>query len=120
MTRFVLSAVALVLGVLCACAGAQPALADKRVALVIGNSAYQHAPALPNPARDAKAIAAMFEKSGFAVVTAQNDVGNLPFKRVIRQFEDAAANADIAVIYYAGHGIEIHGTNYLIPVDAKL
>jgi Caspase domain len=120
MKRLGLSAAALALGVLCAGAGAQPALADKRVALVIGNSAYQHAPVLPNPERDAKAIAAMFEKGGFVVVTAQYDAGNLQFKRTIRQFEDAAADADIAVVYYAGHGIEIHGVNYLIPVDAKL
>src|ERR1700736_4563219 len=120
MTRFVLSAVALAVGVLCAGAGAQPALAEKRVALVIGNSAYQHAPALPNPSRDAKAMAAMFERGGFAVITAHYDAGNLQFKRVIRQFEDAAADADIAVIYYAGHGIEIHGVNYLVPIDAKL
>src|ERR1043166_3494244 len=120
MKRPALSAIALSLGVLCAGAGAQPALADKRVALVIGNSAYQHAPALPNPSRDARAMVAMFERGGFTVVTAQYDAGNLQFKRTIRQFEDAAADADIAVIYYAGHGIEIHGSNYLIPVDAKL
>ena len=44
----------------------------------------------------------------------------MDFKRAIRKFEDAAADADIAVVYYAGHGIEIHGTNYLVPVDAKL
>jgi uncharacterized caspase-like protein len=99
---------------------AGPAFADKRVALVIGNSAYQHAPALPNPARDARAMAAMFEKGGFTVVAAQYDVGNLQFKRAIRQFEDAAGDADIAVIYYAGHGIEINGVNYIIPVDARL
>jgi uncharacterized caspase-like protein len=120
MNKLVLSAVALALGVLCAGAGAQPALAEKRVALVIGNSAYQHAPALPNPSRDAKAMVAMFERGGFTVVTAQYDAGNLQFKRTIRQFEDAVADADIAVIYYAGHGIEIHGTNYLVPIDAKL
>jgi hypothetical protein len=120
MSRFALSAIALALGVLCAGAGAQPALAEKRVALVIGNSAYQHAPALPNPARDAKAMLAMFEKAGFDVVTTQYDAGNLQFKRAIRQFEDAASEADIAVIYYAGHGIEIHGQNYLVPIDAKL
>jgi len=96
------------------------ARADKRVALVIGNSAYQHAPALANPARDARAMAAMFQKAGFDVVRAQYDVGNLQFKRAIRQFEDAVADADIAVVYFAGHGIEIHGVNYLIPVDARL
>jgi hypothetical protein len=120
MSRPVLSAAILALGVLCASLWAQPALAEKRVALVIGNSAYQHAPTLPNPSRDAKAMAAMFEKGGFAVIATQYDAGNLQFKRAIRQFEDAAADADIAVIYYAGHGIEIHGSNYLIPIDAKL
>jgi hypothetical protein len=118
MKRLGLSAAALILGVLCA--GAQPALADKRVALVIGNSGYRHAPVLPNPARDAKAMAEKFQKSGFVVVTARYDVGNLDFKRAIREFEDAAVDSDIAVIYYAGHGIEINRANFLIPVDAKL
>jgi hypothetical protein len=65
-------------------------------------------------------MAGMFEKAGFDVVTTQYDAGNLQLKRAIRQFEDAAADADIAVIYYAGHGIQIHGVNYLVPVDAKL
>jgi len=95
------------------------AFADGRVALVIGNSAYQNAPALPNPKRDAQAIAATLKKGGYHVVSA-NDVGNLQFKRTVRQFEDAAANAEIAVVFYAGHGIEIGGINYMIPVDAKL
>jgi uncharacterized caspase-like protein len=113
-------AVAFILGLLASLVWADRAFADKRVALVIGNSAYKNAPALPNPERDAKAMAAMFEKGGFAVVTTSYDAGNLQFKRAIRQFEDAAAGADIAVIYYAGHGIEINGTNYLVPVDAKL
>jgi len=113
-------AIALILALLGSLIWADRAFAEKRVALVIGNSAYQHAPALANPARDAKAMAAMFERGGFNVVIAQHDVGNLQFKRTIRQFEDAAMEADIAVIYYAGHGIEIHGVNYLIPVDARL
>jgi len=95
------------------------AFADGRVALVIGNSAYQNAPTLPNPKRDAQAIAASLKKGGYTVVSA-NDVGNLQFKRAVRQFEDAAANAEIAVVFYAGHGIEIGGMNYMIPVDAKL
>src|SRR5262245_62685034 len=95
------------------------AFADGRVALVIGNSAYQNAPALPNPKRDAQAIAATLKKGGYHVVSA-NDVSNLQFKRTVRQFEDAAANAEIAVVFYAGHGIEIGGINYMIPVDAKL
>lgn len=120
MNRLVPSRIALALGLICAPIWAVSAFADKRVALVIGNSAYQNAPVLPNPAKDAKAIAAMFVKAGYDVVNAQYDVGNLTFKRVIRQFEDSAADADIAVVYYAGHGIEIHGINYLVPVDARL
>src|ERR1043166_5807045 len=105
MTRLV-PAVAFILGLLGSLVWADRAFADKRVALVIGNSAYQHAPALANPARDAKAMAAMFEKGGFTVLMAEYDIANLRFKRVIRQFEDAVTDADIAVIYYAGHGIE--------------
>jgi Caspase domain len=120
MNRLVLYAIAVALGLLCIPIWANAAFADRRVALVVGNSAYQNAPVLPNPAKDARAIAAMFQQVGFDVVSAQYDIKNLEFKRAIRQFEDAAADADIAVVYYAGHGIEIHGTNYLVPVDAKL
>jgi Caspase domain/Putative peptidoglycan binding domain len=120
MSRLVLSALALAMGLLCAPLWAEPALAGRRVALVIGNSAYQNAPFLPNPKKDAQAIAASFKKAGFDVVSALYDVGNLPFKRALRHFEDDATDADIAVVYYAGHGVEIHGTNYLVPVDAKL
>jgi uncharacterized caspase-like protein len=96
------------------------ALADKRVALVIGNSAYQNVAKLPNPARDASSIADMLKNAGFDSVSLQQDAGNLEFKRAIRRFEDAARDADVAVIFYAGHGIEIGGVNYMIPVDAKL
>jgi peptidoglycan hydrolase-like protein with peptidoglycan-binding domain len=96
------------------------AWAMRRVALVVGNSAYQHVPQLPNPARDAQAIADLLRKSGFDEVELVEDVGNLDFKRAMRRFEDAAIDSDIAVVYFAGHGIEIEGTNYLIPVNAKL
>src|ERR1700694_4188651 len=120
MSRLVLSAMVLALALFCAVIWADPAFAERRVALVIGNSAYQNAPVLPNPAKDAKAVAAMFGKAGYDVVSAQFDVGNLDFKRAIRQFEDSVTDADIAVVYYAGHGIEIHGANYLVPVDARL
>jgi len=109
----------LALGLLCTPVWADRAFADRRVALVVGNSAYQNAPLLPNPARDARAIADQFQKAGYDVVSTAN-LGIVDFKRAIRKFEDSVANADIAVIYYAGHGIEIHGTNYLVPVDAKL
>jgi caspase domain-containing protein len=93
---------------------------DKRVALIVGNSSYQTVPQLPNPSRDANAVAKMFRDAGFDSVDIQLNVGNLEFKRSIRKFEALADHADIAVVYYAGHGLEIGGTNYLIPVDAKL
>jgi uncharacterized caspase-like protein len=96
------------------------ALAEKRVALIVGNSTYQSVPQLPNPSRDASAVARMFRDAGFDSVEVQLDVGNLEFKRSIRKFEAMADHADIAVIYYAGHGLEIGGTNYLIPIDARL
>jgi hypothetical protein len=96
------------------------AWADKRVALIVGNSTYQTVPQLPNPSRDASAVAKMFKDAGFDTVDVQLNVGNLEFKRSIRKFETAADQADIAVVYYAGHGLEIGGNNYLIPVDARL
>jgi hypothetical protein len=96
------------------------ALADKRVALIVGNSSYQAVPQLPNPSRDASSVAKMFRDAGFDSVEIQLNVGNLEFKRAIRKFEAMADHADIAVVYYAGHGLEIGGTNYLIPVDARL
>ena len=62
----------------------------------------------------------MFREAGFEVVEAKTDLGNLEFKRVAREFTAVARDSDIAVLFYAGHGIEVNGTNYLIPVDAKL
>jgi uncharacterized caspase-like protein len=96
------------------------AWADKRVALIVGNSSYQTVPQLPNPSRDATAVAKMFKDSGFDTVDLLINVGNLEFKRAIRKFEAEADQADIAVVYYAGHGLEISGNNYLIPIDARL
>jgi len=95
------------------------AFADKRVALVIGNSAYQNAPPLPNPANDASAVADMFRDAGFDVVS-KRDVGITELRRTLRDFNIATQDADIAVVYFAGHGLEIDGSNYLIPVDAVL
>ena len=96
------------------------ALAERRVALVVGNSNYSAVPTLPNPARDATAVSKMFKDAGFQTIETYLDVGNLDFKRAIRRFEDIAVDAEIAVLYYAGHGIEIGGVNYLVPIDAKL
>jgi uncharacterized caspase-like protein len=96
------------------------AQAEKRVALVIGNAAYQHAPALANAANDSEAVARMFREAGFAAVEVRRDVGATELRRALRDFARDLGDADIAVVYYAGHGIEIDGTNYLIPVDAVL
>src|SRR5215218_4794613 len=96
------------------------ARAQKRVALVIGNGAYQNVAQLPNPIKDATAIVDMFNEAGFDWVKLKQDLGNLEFKRALREFMDAAHDADIAVVYYAGHGIQIRDMNYMIPVDAKL
>ena len=98
----------------------QPALAEKRVALVLGNSAYQNVPQLPNPVNDGAVIAATLKDAGFDVVDSRHDLTAAETRRALRDFADRARDADIAVIYYAGHGIEVDGTNYLIPVDAKL
>lgn len=93
---------------------------DKRVALIIGNSNYQNVPQLPNLVRDANLMAKLFRDTGFNAVDVELNLGNVEFRRAIRKFESLVDGADIAVIYYAGHGLEISGTNYVIPVDAKL
>jgi tetratricopeptide (TPR) repeat protein len=106
-----------------ATAAKPPAAAEPvphRIALVIGNSAYAHVPALANPANDARAIAATLRRAGFNDVIERSDLKLDDLAAVLKQFGDAAANADWAVIYYAGHGIEVNGTNYVLPVDARL
>jgi uncharacterized caspase-like protein len=98
----------------------QPAFAEKRVALVLGNSAYQNVARLANPVNDGMVIAATLKNAGFDVVEERPDLSAAETRRALRDFADRARDADIAVVYYAGHGIEVDGTNYLIPVDAKL
>jgi uncharacterized caspase-like protein len=98
----------------------QPAFAGKRVALVLGNAAYQNVAPLPNPVNDGAVIAATLTQAGFDVVDSRHDLPALETRRALRDFADRARDADIAVVYYAGHGMEVDGTNYLIPVDAKL
>jgi uncharacterized caspase-like protein len=98
----------------------QPAFAEKRVALVLGNSAYLNVAPLPNPVNDGAVIAATLKNAGFDVVDSRRDLPAIEMRRALRDFSDSARDADIAVIYYAGHGMEVDGTNYLIPVDAKL
>ena len=120
MTRRLLSMLAAIGAAILTMAFAPDARAEKRVALVVGNSSYQNVPQLPNPSRDANSVAQMFKDAGFDAVDVALNVGNLEFKRAIRKFEADADQADIAVVYYAGHGLEIGGTNFLIPVDARL
>src|SRR6201996_8668267 len=98
----------------------QPAFAERRIALVIGNSAYERVPQLPNPVNDATLMGEMFKRSGFDTVLLKLDVKAQEMRRALRDFSDEARNADIAIIYFAGHGLEIQGTNYLVPTDAVL
>lgn len=102
------------------CSFAGPACAGKRVALVIGMSNYQQVPQLTNPTRDAEAMANLFKRAGFDLVDSERDLGIAALRRVVREFAETARDADIAVVYYAGHGMEMDGNNYLIPTDAKL
>ncbi|MHC2775696.1 putative caspase-like protein [Bradyrhizobium liaoningense] len=97
-----------------------PAHADRRVALVIGNSAYKSVPRLANPANDAGLIGGMLRKAGFDTVDVRQDLSAPEMRKALREFSGRTRDADVAVIYYAGHGLELDGTNYLIPTDAAL
>ena len=92
----------------------------KRVALVIGNGTYAKFGQLPNPKRDAEKIAETLREAGFTKVTIAEDLTGAGFNEALPQFAGEADGADWAVIYYAGHGLEIDNTNYLVPVDATL
>ena len=94
--------------------------AGRRIALVIGNGAYKTVPALENPPRDAKLIAASLKELGFQTVTVANDLTRDKFFETLKSFAAEAEKSDWAVVYYAGHGFEIGGVNYLVPVDARL
>lgn len=96
-----------------------PAAAQDRVALVIGNGNYAHAGALPNPANDARAVAASLRELGFEVLQG-SDLDRSGMERLIRDFLRKISKAKVALLFYAGHGMQIDGRNYLVPVDAKL
>ncbi|WP_334366064.1 caspase family protein [Bradyrhizobium sp. AZCC 1578] len=113
LCRWALAAVAFLLV-------SEPAFAEKRVALILGNSAYQNVAPLTNPVNDSSKIAATLKDAGFDVVDSRRDLPAAETRRALRDFADRARDADIAVVYYAGHGIEVDGANYLIPVDARL
>lgn len=98
---------------------AVPAHAGKRVALVIGNSAYQHTPRLKNPRQDAVAIATALRRLGFDVIEGL-DLTQADFVAKVSEFATRIETADVALLYYAGHGLQANGKNYLVPVDADL
>jgi hypothetical protein len=98
---------------------ASPASAQTKVALVIGNGAYQNVPALANPPHDGTDIATAFQRLGYSVRLV-TDANYDDMRRAIRDFTPKASDAEIAVVFFAGHGMEVGGENWLIPVDAEL
>jgi tetratricopeptide (TPR) repeat protein len=93
---------------------------DHRIALVIGNSAYEQVPALQNPVRDAVFVAETLKRTGFESVTVLTNLRKDALVSALREFAVRTERADWAVVYYAGHGMEVGGINYLVPVDAKI
>ncbi len=93
---------------------------EVRVALVIGNSKYANAPSLANPQADAQALAGALQRIGFTQVTLKLDLARDKLVDELKTFAAAADRADWAVVYFAGHGLEVGGANYLVPIDAKL
>jgi uncharacterized caspase-like protein len=100
---------------------AAPALADKRVALVIGNSTYQNVARLDNPRNDARLMADTLQGLGFQLIggAAQVDLDKPAFDAVLQKFGNAVQGADVALFYYAGHGVQVAGRNFLVPVAAN-
>src|SRR3984893_1137720 len=92
---------------------------ETRVALVIGNGAYQHAPRLPNPLNDATDVAAALKRAGFDTILA-TDLNKDGMDEATIKFARAARSADVAMFYYSGHAMQFGGVNYLAPVDANL
>ena len=94
-------------------------LANGRVALVVGNSTYAHIGRLPNPDNDARDMSAALRRLGFDVTT-ELDADRAELTKALRSFTRQSAGADVSLVFYAGHGIEMDGVNYLVPVDARL
>jgi hypothetical protein len=108
-----------IVSLICMIFTADAAKADRRVAFVVGNGAYKNVAQLPNPPVDAKAMAAVLRNVGFEVVEGTNLTRDTMTERLL-EFGKKAQGADVAVFFYAGHGIAIGGTNYLLPVDADI
>jgi formylglycine-generating enzyme required for sulfatase activity len=98
-----------------------PALADKRVALVVGNGSYMHVSPLGNPANDARLLAEALWSTGFTLVGggAQLNLDKQSFEKIVQDFGAKLQGADVGLFYYAGHGLQMRGVNYLVPVDAN-
>jgi uncharacterized caspase-like protein len=98
-----------------------PAFADKRVALVVGNGTYRNVAQLDNPANDARLLADTLRDLGFALVggDAQLDLDKASFDRAVQDFGAQLQGADVGLFFFAGHGVQVRGTNYLIPVDGN-
>ena len=96
------------------------AVFGRRIALVIGNANYKNAPILANPYRDATLVADALKRTGFQTVTLQTDLGRDGLVSALRIFAQQAETADWSLVYYSGHGMEVGGVNYLVPVDAKI
>src|SRR6201991_2856390 len=109
----------LILSLIVMALSANSAQAERRVAFVVGNGAYKNVAPLPNPPVDAKAMASALRNVGFEVVEGTNLTRDKMTERLL-DFGKKAQGADVAVFFYAGHGIAISGTNYLLPIDADI
>lgn len=112
-------ALTLILSLICMVFTANAAKADRRVAFVVGNGTYKNVAPLPNPPIDAKSMASVLRNIGFEVVEGTNLTRDKMTERLL-EFGKKAQGADVALFFYAGHGIAISGTNYLLPIDADI
>ena len=96
-----------------------PALAERRVALVIGNDAYTHLPKLNNARKDAEGMAAKLQELGFETILKVN-ASERDMARALRDFEGRLSSGAVGLAYFAGHGIQADGKNYLIPANADI
>jgi hypothetical protein len=108
-----------VIGCLIGCMAATQAVAERRVALVVGNAQYAYTPALPNPRNDAEDVAETLRQVGFEVIVG-HDLDHTSFARLIDNFARALEGADVGLFFYAGHGLQIDEKNYLVSTEARL
>lgn len=109
----------IIVSLMCMALSVSAAKADRRVAFVVGNGAYKNVAQLPNPPIDAKAMAATLRNVGFEVIEGSNLTRDQMTEKLL-DFGRKAQGSDVAVFYYAGHGIAVSGSNYLLPVDADI